>query len=215
VLEGFLDGAGSSGDLSECWDDAAQRKEYMRRLRKEEQKQRLILERRMRQRMALLGTPLPWSKWLVKWGFVAFLVVVVWYLLELAVFLHSMPPSYSSIAIERKPPPEFGALFSHTILKPAKIIFSSSTWLIQHGIIATINFTSTFLPAIIRPCKAAIMVLLSCSWRFMTAIAVALSSSSPSFSAGRASETVHTAVVEYAGVPAGMPRALGSDQVVN
>ncbi|CAZ82845.1 unnamed protein product [Tuber melanosporum] len=85
VLEGFLDGAGSSGDLSECWDDAAQRKEYMRRLRKEEQKQRLILERRMRQRMALLGTPLPWSKWLVKWGFVAFLVVVVWYLLELAV----------------------------------------------------------------------------------------------------------------------------------
>ncbi|KAG0638548.1 hypothetical protein HOY80DRAFT_158716 [Tuber brumale] len=85
VLEGFLDGAGSSGDLSECWDDAAQRKEYMRRLRKEEQKQRLILERRMRQRAALLGTPLPWSKWLVKWGFVVFLVVVVWYLLELAV----------------------------------------------------------------------------------------------------------------------------------
>jgi len=85
VLESHLDGTGSSGDLSECWDDAAQRKEHLRRLRKEEQKQRLILERRMRQKVALLGTPLPWSKWLVKWGFIAFLVVIVWYLLELAV----------------------------------------------------------------------------------------------------------------------------------
>lgn len=85
VLESHLDGTESSGDLSECWDDAAQRKEYMRRLRKEEQKQRLILEHRMRQKVALLGTPLPWSKWLVKWGFIAFLVVIVWYLLELAV----------------------------------------------------------------------------------------------------------------------------------
>ena len=85
VLESHLDGTESSGDLSECWDDATQRKEYMRKLRKEEQKQRLILERRMRQKVALLGTPLPWSKWLVKWGFIAFLVVIVWYLLELAV----------------------------------------------------------------------------------------------------------------------------------
>jgi len=85
VLESHLDGTGSSGDISECWDDATQRKEYMRGLRKEQQKQRLILERRMRQKVALLGTPLPWSKWLVKWGFIAFLVVIVWYLLELAV----------------------------------------------------------------------------------------------------------------------------------
>ncbi|RPB01985.1 hypothetical protein L873DRAFT_569949 [Choiromyces venosus 120613-1] len=208
VLEGFLDGAGSSGDLSECWDDATQRKEYMRRLRKEEQNQRLILERRMRQRVALLGTPLPWSKWLVKWGFIAFLVVIVWYLLELAVFLHSMPPSYSSIAIERKPLPEFGALSSHLILKPVRFIFNSTAWLIQHGIIATLNLISVFLLKPVRFifnsiawliqhgiiatlnlisaflltffvfCKTTISTVLPYAWRTVTAIVTSLFSSS-------------------------------------
>ncbi|CUS07802.1 unnamed protein product [Tuber aestivum] len=222
VLEGFLDGAGSSGDLSECWDDATQRKEYMRRLRKEEQKQRLILERRARQRMAFLGAPLPWSKWLVKWGFVAFLVVIIWYLLELAVFLHSMPPSYSSVAIERKPPPEFGTLLSHTILKPAKIIFHCA-WLIQHGVITTMNLTSALLLALLGPCKATFLNMLSYSWHVVTAIAASLLSSLLSFSsptftspARGASEAVRTTLAEYADVSAaGMPQALGSDQVIN
>jgi hypothetical protein len=84
VLESFLNGSGSSDENSEFVDDA-ERREYLRRLRKEEENQRLRLERKIRRKMQSGNSPPSWVEWCLRWGFLAFLVILIWYGLELAV----------------------------------------------------------------------------------------------------------------------------------
>ncbi|KAL7267763.1 hypothetical protein RUND412_009636, partial [Rhizina undulata] len=142
VLERRLNGGGIS-DESELLEDD-ERDVLLKRLMLEEDRQRRLLS----VEDSLRRTKTKSNSW-VYFGFkvagILVLLAAIWFALELAIFLWSLPPSYSSTPIIITDQPEFGTTITRAAIKILSYIFNGLTWIAQDVLFAIFKLSWEFV----------------------------------------------------------------------